>query len=227
MSKRVTFQTSDGVTIVGDYYSGPKGGPTALLLHMRPAVRDSWELFATKLVEAGFSALAIDLRGHGESINTKDGRVLDYNKFSQEEEQESLKDLEAAVVWLKENHGLTDEKLVLAGASIGGNFALQYFAESPQSPATILLSAGVNYHGVLTLPSAQKLQPTQAVYVVAAKDDVRSGGAADSMAQEIHDAVEGKKALKIFDTGGHGTDIFKAHPECMDELITWLSMYTQ
>src|SRR3989344_931611 len=98
MNEKVSFLTEDGVTVVGDYYEG--GGEKAvLLLHMMPATRASWIAFANKLVAEGWSALAIDLRGHGESVSVPGG-ALDYKTFSDAEHQASIADVESGIEYL-------------------------------------------------------------------------------------------------------------------------------
>jgi alpha-beta hydrolase superfamily lysophospholipase len=67
--EKVNFKTKDGVTIVGNYFKPRKEhAPAFLLLHMMPATKESWNDFASHLQKEGFEVLAIDLRGHGESI---------------------------------------------------------------------------------------------------------------------------------------------------------------
>ncbi len=218
MSERVTFETIDGVTIVGDYYKGPSGGPTALLLHMRPATRGSWKEFAPKLVAQGFSALAIDLRGHGESTHTKDGRTLNYQTMGEAAERQSIKDLEAATLWLEREHGLAPEELVVVGASIGANLSLQYLAEHNAVGAAVLLSPGLDYRGIMTESFVEELEPNQAVFYVAAGDDKESAESVEVLAGKTMVTHE----KRIFDRGGHGTTLFTSQPLLMDEIIRWL-----
>src|SRR3990167_3235399 len=112
MNEKVSFLTEDGVTVVGDYYEG--GGEKAvLLLHMMPSTRASWVSFANQLVADGFSALAIDLPLHCESIVGSLG-TLDYNNFSDAEHQASIHDVEVAVDYLK-SRGM--KEIDIAGAS--------------------------------------------------------------------------------------------------------------
>lgn len=216
MSERITFETSDGVTIVGDYYEA--GGRTALLLHMRPATRESWKAFSGKLVEAGFSVLAIDLRGHGESVQTKDGRTLDYNRMSEAEERESIKDVEAAMAWLGREQSVAGDKVALVGASIGANLALQYFSDHREVKSAALLSPGLDYRGIKTEPMVRKLAAPQGIYLVAAEDDEYSAESVRALAQKTRAPSE----LKVFANGGHGTRLFETHSAFMDELIIWL-----
>ena len=213
--EKVKLTTSDNKTIIGNHYKVLPPSPGVTLLHMMPSTKESYHAFAQKLNEAGIGALAIDLRGHGES----EGGPKGYESFSDEEHQKSIEDVKASIDFQKnEPHS----PILIAGASIGANLALQYIASSPEVEKAILLSPGINYKGIESLPLAKKVSPKKAIYILASKDDARRLGSADQQAQEIFNALECKKEIKIFETGGHGTDILEAHPEMMDSLIEWL-----
>ena len=212
MTERVELTTADGVTIIGAHYKVEPPGSGVLLLHMMPAAKESWRGFGAKLNETEIGALAIDLRGHGESDGGPDG----YRTFTDEEHQLSIEDVRVGIKYQKEEgHG----PIFVAGASIGANLALNILAENPEIEGAILLSAGINYRGVETISSAKKIRTDQSVYVVAAKDD----GSCGKMAEEIFMALAtDKKKIEIFDVGGHGTNIFWKHPDLMDRLVRWL-----
>ncbi|MDO8600795.1 MAG: alpha/beta fold hydrolase [bacterium] len=217
----VTFDTSDGMKIYGLYYPAANpAAPAALLSHMMPVTKESWKSFAPKLTEAGFQVLAIDLRGHGESVarTTNDGRTtLNFKNFSDEEHQWSIRDLEAAVEFLKLK-GASATHLI--GASIGANLSFQYFAEHSDTRSVILLSPGLDYRGVKTEECATKLRFGQAVYYVAADDDPYSAQSVKTLYQKTPEGI--KKEIKLFERAGHGTNMFLAHPELMEELVLWL-----
>ena len=214
--EKVSFKTQDNVTIVGNYW--PRGTNEVLLLHMMPATKESWNDFAEKLADKNFSVLAIDLRGHGESIE-QNGMKLNYKVFSDAQHQSSIKDVEAAAQFLKEKGG---ETLSLAGASIGANLALEYQAQHPEVKKTILLSAGTMYRGLETIPYARQLQDDQEVYFVAGSFDGRSAGSAETMAKDIAGEITSETQMKIYATTAHGTDIFSEYPQFMDELVLWV-----
>lgn len=217
MTERVTLTTADGVALVGDHYPGTAGGPAILLLHMMPATRASWAPFAGELQRAGFGVLAIDLRGHGESQGGPSG----YTAFSDSEHQASIEDARAGAAYLR-TRGYRSP--AAAGASIGANLSLQLLAEDPAVPAAILLSPGLNYRGIETLPLARLVRPEQAVALVAARDDVASYGSCGDMAEELSAALStAKTALTVFERGGHGTNLFGAHPDLKDTLTAWLT----
>jgi len=213
MNERVTFQTSDGVTIVGDYYEG--GSEKAvLLLHMMPSTRASWVSFANQLVADGFSALAIDLRGHGESIVGSLG-TLDYNNFSDAEHQASIRDVEAAADYLK---GRGIREIAIVGASIGANLAFFYAASHPEIHSVILLSPGLDYRGINTEAVAGQLTDRLRIFFLASQEDEYSAAST----QELHDKVRAKKKIEIFHDAGHGTTILERKPEYLKILADWL-----
>ncbi len=212
LMEKISFRTEDGVTIVGNYLVG--SDTAILLLHMMPAAKESWNDFAKALNQEGFSVLAIDLRGHGESTK-QNGNILNYRQFTDEQHQASIKDVEAAVDYLTQK-GVTT--IHIAGASIGANLALQYQSEHPEIKKSILLSAGLNYRGVLTEPSAQKLNEDQNVFLLAGNLD----SAAAEAINRLPNLIKGDKEVGVYDTSTHGTDLFKEYPSLISELVTWL-----
>ena len=208
----VKFKTGDGIEVVGDYYPADSKQAT-LLLHMMPADRKSWIVFAKKLQQAGFQALAIDFRGHGESQGGPDG----YKKFSDEEHQSSRLDVVAGVEFLKSKKA---EKIYLVGASIGANLALESLVDHPEIDAAVLLSPGIDYRGIKTKPLIERLGSLQALFLAASEEDTESFAAVQKLSEKI-DFNEDKK-IKIFKGAGHGTTIFERNPLFMDEVTDWL-----
>jgi len=74
----LTFQSGDGGQLRGDRRGDP-ADPMVLLLHGAGQTRYSWSRAATRLADAGFCALAVDLRGHGDSEPAADG---DYTRHA-------------------------------------------------------------------------------------------------------------------------------------------------
>lgn len=216
--EKISFQTSDDVTIVGTYVSGESGGPAALLLHMMPATKESWDPFAAKLIEAGFShVLAIDLRGHGESREGSGGVRLDYELFEDEEHMKKIHDVEGAVEWLKKMHGVDTAHLAVIGASIGANLSIVYAAAHHEIPAAVALSPGLDYRGVTTGDAVAEMSDSQALYLAASEEDTLSFRTGRRLAGLKPDAV-----VIEFGAAGHGTTMFEREPAFMDMLIDWL-----
>ena len=115
-----TFQGA-GVNLVGDLYPGDQ--PTVMLLHGGGQTRHSWARTAERLSDHGHAALALDLRGHGESDWAADG---DYA-------------LDAFVADILEVIDTLDEPPILVGASLGGMTSLLLAGEHPGRAAALVL----------------------------------------------------------------------------------------
>lgn len=66
MQKTVRFIVKDQLTIVGDAYGNPDN-PAVVMAHGGGQTRHAWGDTALKLAQKGWYAVAIDLRGHGDS----------------------------------------------------------------------------------------------------------------------------------------------------------------
>jgi dienelactone hydrolase len=211
----VTFNTSDGWEIFATYWPAGTGKPAAVLLHTLQADRRSYDDFGPKLAAAGFNVLAPDSRGHGDSLK-HDGKAERYTAFDDAAYKSSVEDAAAAKGFLARK-GADASRLVIVGASIGANLALNYAADDADVRALVLLSPGLDYHGVETAAAMAKYGRRPA-YLVASEED---GYSADSIGK-LHE-IAGAAAFKLFRGAGHGTNIFQAEPSFEDELVTWLA----
>lgn len=103
-----------GLTLAADV-GGPADGPTVVLLHGGGQTRHSWSGTWEVLVDAGWRALSVDLRGHGDSDWAPD-RDYSLDGFSGDV---------AAIC-----SGL-DQPPVLVGASLGGLASLAAITDAP------------------------------------------------------------------------------------------------
>jgi alpha-beta hydrolase superfamily lysophospholipase len=216
MYERVKFATEDGVIIFGDYYKVERARGFALLLHMMPAVKESWQELAKALNAFGIVCLAIDMRGHGESIHKADGATLNFKNFSDAEHQAKILDVRAAVKWFLD-HGAVEERLFLVGASIGANLALEYLAEDPNAPFAILMSPGLEYRAIKADKSISQIREKQSVLCVAALDDKYAYDTCRTLKQ-VAPATE----TWLLDEGGHGTDMFNEEG-LIRRVVDWFS----
>ncbi|MGA2139559.1 MAG: alpha/beta fold hydrolase [Verrucomicrobiia bacterium] len=152
--RTVHFHTTDDVTITGTYYPVKRNpAPAVLLIHSVARNRTTWEAFAKLLQQGGMAALAIDLRGHGESTGklTADGSLtIDFHNFAGSDYQDMLLDIEAAVDWLQVQPEIDRKHIALAGESLGANLVLRYAAINEDIAALVVFSPGINYRGVRT-----------------------------------------------------------------------------
>jgi len=214
-SEAVTFATPDGWEIHATYWNAGEDKPAAVLLHVLQADRRSYDDFGSGLAAAGFNVLALDSRGHGESVK-HNGKVERYTDFGDDEYRSSVADVAAAKTFLA-GKGADTSRTVVVGASIGANLALNYAASDVDVRAVVLLSPGLNYRGVATA-DAMSAYGDRPAYLVASEEDSYS---ADSVGK-LHE-IAGNAELALFKDAGHGTNILLAEPSLAAKLVTWLA----
>lgn len=152
-SRVVRFKTSDGITIVANYYPPivriEKKSPVAILVHMHPADRQSWKPLVPGLRKAGFAVLAYDIRGNGESIEPKDRKLKTlYKTGNPEFFKNAWKDAAAAKKWLGKQPECDTSRIAIIGASIGCSISLHYGSLDEAVKAVVCLSPGTKYFDV-------------------------------------------------------------------------------
>jgi len=123
-AERLRFETAPQFFIVADAYGNPEH-PPVLLLHGGGQTRHSWGDTAQRIAEAGYHALALDTRGHGDSS---------WSPSAEYGIEFLVDDLKAVIRQL-------GKKPALVGASMGGLTALlaQGESEVPISSAIVLV----------------------------------------------------------------------------------------
>jgi len=152
----VSFSTQDGGLIQAQLYRAGEHG--VVLVHGGRFNKESWEKQARALTNAGFTALAIDLRGYGKSKGPGDTDL-----FTAPLQNDVL----AAFKYLQE-HG--SKKISLLGASLGGGAVAEASAriDSKDLAAVILLAA--------TPDHPEKMRGRK--FFIIAREDIGSGAAA-------------------------------------------------
>jgi pimeloyl-ACP methyl ester carboxylesterase len=100
----IHFSTRSGLSLAASA-AGPEDGRAVLFLHGGGQTRHSWGTAVTVLGDAGFRAITLDTRGHGDSDWAQDGR---YNLATLAD------DLDDVMAQIK------DPSPALIGASLGG-----------------------------------------------------------------------------------------------------------
>jgi dienelactone hydrolase len=202
---QVELTTRDGVELIGTAYPPVQAkAPGLLLLHMFDSNRKAWHDLALTAQVKGYAALAIDLRGHGQSGGERDLTAMD-------------QDVEAALAWLEQHEKIDAGRIAIVGASIGANLALRGGANHPQVKAVSLLSPGLDYRG-LTTQDAVVQYGQRPLLIIAAEDDTYAA----QSAQNLNDLALGAARLKLYSGSAHGTNLFSAGVDLTDELFTWL-----
>ncbi len=183
----VRITTKDGMVLVASYYRSTQGKDAVpvIMVHNLRGSRVDFHPLALYLQQQGFAVLVPDLRGHGESRQTRfSDRPVNVDDFNQRQYRAFLIDIEACKRYLiaRNNQGeLNIDKLCLVGAEFGALLSILWAHQDWQWPplatgkqgqdvkALVLFSPkrrmyGMDCNRVLAQPV---LRYTLAVYILA------------------------------------------------------------
>ncbi|MBN1285945.1 MAG: alpha/beta fold hydrolase [Anaerolineae bacterium] len=202
----VEIPANDGLRLRGLFYAPAGVAPGVLLLHMLDHDKDDWNLLAPALQQAGFAVLAVDLRGHGATGGAPDW-VLAQN------------DTAVLLAWLRARPDVNPERVAAVGASIGANLALIGCAADAWCRTAVLLSPGLDYQGVRTEPAlAIDRLGVRPVLLAASEDDAY----ALASARRLAGLAQGAHRLQVYQSAGHGIEMFNTEPGLQDLIVSWL-----
>ena len=232
----VELKASDGTLLKASYFAAAKPGPGVLLLHQSNRTRKAWDNLAGQLAAAGINTLTLDMRGFGES-GTPYTKLTDAEKAKVSPMWPS--DVDTAFQYLVSQPGVKRDVIGVGGA---GWFGVLHSVEvarqhSAEVKSLVLLSGETLQDGLQFLRQASKLP---GLFVVA--DDHEYPPTVEAMEWlYINSSSPGKKfvhysaaqdapwiwyetsdAGKVPARGGHGTDMFKPHPELPGIIVDWL-----
>ena len=212
--RRVELVTNSGLRLAADFFPSDNPGSAALILvPMLGKTRDTYTTFAREAQRQGYAAIALDLRGHGDSEGP-DG--LSFRAFQDTHWRDALNDLAAARRFLVDE-GCDGDNIGLVGASIGANLVLRYAADHPEVPGVALLSPGRVYKGV-NAEEALETYGQRPILLVVGNADAYSAQSCQTM-----DAMaEGQCELREYDSAAHGTEILDRHRQATNQIFLWL-----
>jgi len=231
----VDLKASDGTLLKATYFATAKPGPGVLLLHQSNRTRDSWDGLAGQLASAGINTLTLDMRGFGESGTP-------YTKLTDAEREKVRpmwpRDVETAFQYLVSQSGVKRDVIGVGGAGwFGVLHSIELARQHSEVKSLVLLSGETLQDGLQFLRQASQLP---GLFVVA--DDDEYPPTVEAMEWlYINSSSPGKKfvhysapqdapwiwyetsdASKVPAKGGHGTDMFKPHPELPGIIVDWL-----
>jgi pimeloyl-ACP methyl ester carboxylesterase len=223
----IDLQAVDGTILKASYFAAGKPGPGVLLFHQNDRSRSSWDDLARQLAAAGINTLAVDGRGHGESGGTREDAI-----------KKTSADMETFFQFLISQPGVQRDVIGLAGAgSYGVINALETARLHPAGIKSLVMLSGDSFPpGIEFLHQASQLPE---LFVVADTDEYPPtvetmlwlyARASSPMRKLIHYSAaqeapwlwyETSDPSKVPDTGSHGTDLFKTHPDLPGIIVQW------
>jgi len=216
----VDIKSTDGTILKASYFVAAKPGPGVLLFHQSNRTRKSWEDIARQLVAVGINALTVD---------------TDPNKTRK---QRWPGDLDAAFEFLVSQPGVNRNVVGIGGAGVLGveDSVEAARRHSDQVKSLVLIS------GETLPPQLQFLhQASQLPGLFVVSDDDEYPPIQQEMQLLYDTSTSPSKKLihysavkeapwlwyepfdigKVPAKGGHGTDLFKPHPELPTIIVDW------
>lgn len=132
--KRVEFAAEDGSVLRGALHQpegkSRTGWPLVVLLHGLVSSRVEWYEFPARLAQKGWSVLAFDFRGHGESDGPRGHQSV----------RHALEDVESALAAMDDEYGVDMRKVGLVGHSLGGALAVSVAMDLPAVRAVVAMA---------------------------------------------------------------------------------------
>jgi tetratricopeptide (TPR) repeat protein len=232
----VEVKTADSTILKGTYFAAAKPGPGVLLFHQSNRTRKSWDDVGRQLSAAGINTLTVDVRGHGDTGGNFDNWTGP--KWKEARKQWWPGDLDAAFQFLVSQPGVTRDVIGMAGAGLLG---VDNSVETARHHATEVKSL-VLISGETLRPQLQFLHEASQLpelFVVSDDDEYPPTQQAMQLLYDIASSPS-KKLIHYsaaneapwlwyepFDIGkvpaksGHGTDLFKPHPDLPAIIVDW------
>lgn len=214
----VDFKMADGTILKGTYFAAAKPGPGVLLFHQSNRTRKSWEDVARQLAAAGINVLTVD-------ADPKKTR-----------KQRWPGELDAAFEFLVSQPGVNRDVVGVGGAGVigvedsvetarrhsaevkslvllsGETESLDFLRQASQLPELFVVADNDEYPPIV--------EAMELLYVTASSPSrkfVHYSAAHEAPWLWYEPFDIGKVPAK----GGHGTDMFKVHPELPGIIVDW------
>jgi dienelactone hydrolase len=210
-------RAEDGLVLKGSLYlpASKEARPVVILLPMMANDRKSWGDFPARLAAAGYVALAMDQRGHGESVWKGKNKTV-FSGFTNGDFARMVTDIGVVLKAVSKNKKVDAARAAVFGASIGANAALVNAASNPAIQALALLSPGLDYKGITT-PEAAAAYGNRPALIAVAKGDNYAAMSSDKLAEKLGASA----TLKIYDGSQHGTRLFQEQKDFGAFLLDW------
>jgi alpha-beta hydrolase superfamily lysophospholipase len=206
----VTFLADDGLTVSGRFYRAAQPKAVILLFHQADSSLAEYATIAPRLVEQGFSVLAIDQRSGGSMFGTnltasRRGGAPTYN--------DALHDLEAALVWSRQTH----LPIIVWGSSYSAALVFKLAARHPTEVSALLAFSPGEYLGPGRPVSTAAAELKIPVYI-----SVGSSPEELANAKPIFAATASRdKVLNVPEVGIHGSSTLIASRNSKGAEANW------
>jgi dienelactone hydrolase len=214
----VDLTAPDGLKLKGTFFAATASGPGVLLLHQCNRQRKVWDDLARRMAAAGMNVMTVDLRGYGDSEGTPIDKLTPEQINVVFNEKMPL-DVETAYKFLVAQPTVSPGILAVGGASCGVNQSVHLAMKHAEIKALMLLSEITDTEGRKFLRAHASLP----LFLATAEDDA-DPGVSDLMQWLSTFSTNPHTKFVRYKTGGHGVEMFAAHPELPATIVDWVKI---
>ena len=227
----VSFSSIDSVEVSALFGTAQAGEllPVVILLHDLGGNKSNW-LNDTgtyvALLERGYAALAIDMRGHGQTPLPDARQVLELIDL-----ELSFLDVHAALVWLQSQSKVDVSRIAVVGTGSGGNVAYVSSGRMPELIKTgVSLSPGLweaaSLEPLVIGAGLEPFGPRSMLFMAGDQDQIQAGDVILSYAEfarSLEAQTAEPKDVRVFpDSADHGFALLDNVAEAQDLFFLWL-----
>lgn len=226
----VAFDAPDSSVELVGYLSLPtpdraKPGtpPLVVLLHQTGESSEVWGGYIDDLIQSGFAAFTLDLRGFGLStFDLKTQRVRPKNTYFVGERLKLPDDVAFLVdKAIKTHHDKFDTtRIAVIGAGLGANTGILYAFKEPRVKYIAMISPGLDFDGLRTVPVLREYGD-RPVFLAYGDKDVYSKGSVDLISDLVPRVLDIQEYPSMFS----GNRLFNASFELRTKVLNDIKKY--
>jgi len=227
-TKAFQYPAKDGFNMTGNVYlpkmaAGQKA-PLVILLHSIGSTKNDWKDLPDLITAKGYACLALDLRGHGQSIYNVKMKQRSWMYFTDVDYAKYPQDVVFAVDALKVEYAkkIDTKKMVLVGCNIGANTAVIAASKINKQGncvrSLILISPRLNTKK-LFVPLELVSFGQRPVLIFDSKNS--KSGFNETL--EIKKYAQGNCVLKVLTTPGMAMALYKSTPTMKTDIVNWVT----
>ena len=225
IKKNVEFQTKDlriiKAKIIYEESAAQKQLPTVLLIHSIGYSSEDWGGLIQKLTQAGFAVIAMDLRGHGQSVYDTTFHKKSWPYFTPKTYQKFPSDVLGILSKTQQQvKNLNLKNMAIVGADLGANSAVLAAEKMKIKPKTmVLISPLVSFKGLYIPVVLTNLN--MPILTMTSKQDRISLSSQKTLAK----FSQGGFYAQNYPNGGMGMLMIKVNPSMASDITKWISKY--
>lgn len=226
IKKEIEVQTKDARVIKATLsyvkIEGLKKYPTVALIHSLGYSSTDWGDLITKLNNAGYAVIAIDLRGHGKSVLDASFHKKTWAYFTPKTYLKFPNDVVAILnATQKQSKLVSLDNMAIVGADIGANTAVLVAKQLPKKPKTlVLISPTTSFKGLYIPIAIAEMGYIPILSMVSQKDRYCL-----QEQQSLSKFSQGGFYAQNYPNGGMGMMMLKVNPTMSVDITKWIIKY--